>query len=75
MSTLRNIDLRLELGQEILVGPNGDKARITKIEFHEKTGEVNINTTRGPRKVLTFRLCEESEKNLELAGNPADRYR
>ena len=75
MSTLRNIDLHFELGQEILVGPNGDKARITKIEFHEKTGEVNINTTRGPRKVLTFRLCEESEKNLELAGNPADRYR
>lgn len=72
MSTLRGIDLHLELGQEILVGPNGDKAKITKIEFHEKSGEISINTTRGPRKVLTFRLCEEDNKELE---NPADRYR
>ncbi len=71
MSTLRGIDLHLELGQEILVGPNGDKAKITKIEFHEKTGEISINTTRGPRKVLTFRLCEESRE----FENPADRYR
>lgn len=69
MASLRNIDLHLELGQEILVGPNGDKAKITKIEFHEKTGEININTTRGPRKALTFRLCEEEY------DNPADRYR
>jgi hypothetical protein len=72
MSTLRGIDLHLELGQEILVGPNGDKAKITKIEFHEKSGEISINTTRGPRKVLTFRLCEEGNRELE---NPADRYR
>ena len=72
MSTLRGIDLHLELGQEILVGPNGDKAKITKIEFHEKSGEISINTTRGPRKVLTFRLCEEDNRELE---NPADRYR
>lgn len=70
--TLRNISLNLELGQEILVGPNNDRATITKIEFHEKTGEININTTRGPRKVLTFRLCEQSQEEYE---NPADRYR
>lgn len=69
MASLRNIDLHLELGQEILVGPNGDRAKITKIEFHEKTGEISINTTRGPRKALTFRLCEEEY------ANPADRYR
>ncbi len=72
MSTLRNIDLHLELGQEILVGPNNDKAKITKIEFHEKTGEVSINTTRGPRKALTFRLCAEETVAVD---NPADRYR
>ncbi len=72
MSTLRGIDLHLELGQEILVGPNNDRAKITKIEFHEKSGEISINTTRGPRKVLTFRLCEEDQQELE---NPADRYR
>lgn len=70
--TLKNINLNLELGQEILVGPNNDRAKITKIEYHEKTGEININTTRGPRKVLTFRLCEQDEGNYE---NPADKYR
>ena len=69
--TLKNIDLHLEIGQEILVGPNNDRAKITKIEFHEKSGEVAINTTRGPRKALTFRLCEDDHSE----GNPADRYR
>lgn len=72
MSKLKNIDLHLELGQEILVGPNNDRARITKIEFHEKSGEVNINTTRGPRKALTFKLCEQESQDFD---NPADRYR
>lgn len=57
---IKNISLNLEVGQEIIVGKNNDKARITKIEFHEKTGEVSINTTKGPRKVLTFRLCPET---------------
>jgi hypothetical protein len=37
--TLRNISLNLELGQIILVGQNNEPATITKIEFHEKTGE------------------------------------
>lgn len=64
MSTLKNINLDLSLGQEILVGPNNQKARITKIEFHEKTGEITLNTTRGPRKALTFRLCEQHEPEL-----------
>ena len=45
--TLRHISLNLELGQTILVGQNDEPAQITKIEFHEKSGEVNINTTRG----------------------------
>ena len=54
---IKNISLNLEVGQEILVGQNNEKARITKIEFHPKSGEVSINTTRGPRKALTFRLC------------------
>lgn len=69
--TLKNINLNLELGQEILVGPNNDRAKITKIEFHEKSGEVTLNTTRGPRKALTFRLAEN---NNDFA-NPADKYR
>lgn len=70
--TLRNISLNLELGQTILVGPNNEPAKITKIEFHEKTGEININTTKGPRKALTFRLCDQEE---EFYLNPADKYR
>jgi hypothetical protein len=70
--TLKQVSLNLEVGQEILVGPNNDRAKITKIEFHEKTGEVVLNTTRGSRKALTFRLCEQGEEHYE---NPADKYR
>ena len=69
---LKNLQLNLELGQEILVGPKDERAKITKIEFHEKSGEVCINTTRGPRKALTFKLCEQEN---EYYDNPADKYR
>ena len=72
--TLRNISLNLELGQTILVGKNNEHAEITKIEYHNKTGEVNINTTKGPRKALTFRLCSEMFGN-DRSENPADKYR
>jgi len=71
MSTLRNINLNLELGQTILVGQNKEPATITKIEFHEKSGEISLNTTKGPRKALTFCLSPE----IEEYENPADRYR
>lgn len=71
MSTLRRFSIDLELGQTILVGPNNEPAQITKIEYHSQSGEVAINTTRGPRKVLTFKLCEQDESVV----NPADRYR
>jgi|TARA_B110000285_G_scaffold96192_1_gene109748 hypothetical protein len=56
---IKNLSLNLEVGQEILVGKNNKRAIITKIEFHEKSGEVTINTTQGPRKALTFRLMPE----------------
>ena len=69
--TLRHISLNLELGQTILVGKNNEPAEITKIEYFDKTGEVSINTTKGPRKALTFKLTPE----LEEFENPADRYR
>jgi len=72
MSTLNRITLDLELGQTILVGPNLQPATITKIEYFEKTGEISLNTTRGPRKALTFRLPQES---VSESGAPADRYR
>jgi hypothetical protein len=68
---LKNISLNLEVGQEIIVGPNNERATITKIEFHESSGEICINTTKGPRKVLTFRLCQQDQSY----ANPADRYR
>lgn len=71
--TLKNISLNLELGQTILVGPKNEPAEITKIEFHEKSGEIDINTTKGPRKALTFKLCEQSQDNESI--NPADKYR
>ena len=72
MSNLRNINL--EVGQQILVGQTNEHAKITKIEYFDKTGEVSINTTRGPRKALTFRLCDDSDR-LPLSRNPADKYR
>lgn len=73
MSTLRNISFNLELGQTILVGPNKKPAKITKIEFHEKSGEITLNTTEGPRKALTFALYDDQEE--AQYDNPADRYR
>jgi hypothetical protein len=72
MSTLNRITLDLELGQTILVGPNDQPATITKIEYHEKSGEISLNTTRGPRKALTFKLAHAQEP---CNANPADRFR
>lgn len=69
MSTLRNISLNLELGQTILVGRNREPARITKIEYNSRSGEVHLNTTRGPRKALTFGLVEDQ------TDDPRDRFR
>lgn len=70
MSTLRNISLNLELGQTILVGPNKEPAEITKIEYHSKSGEITLNTTKGPRKALTFAILEADDST-----SAADRYR
>lgn len=73
MSTLRRFSLDLELGQTILVGPNNEPAKITKIEFHPQSGEIVLNTTKGPRKALTFKLCEQEEDvNVQKV---ADKYR
>lgn len=58
MSSLRRIAVELEVGQTILVGPNNRPAQITKIEYHENTGEISLNTTRGPRRAFTFRLTD-----------------
>lgn len=74
MKPLKSIAVQLEVGQEIVVGPNNKRATITKIEFHEKSGEININTTQGPRRALTFKLCEE-RNNSGASTNPADKFR
>lgn len=70
MSTLRRLSIDLELGQTILLGPNRKPAEITKIEYHDKSGDVIINTTQGPRKVLTFSLTEEDQ-----GPTSTDKYR
>jgi hypothetical protein len=72
MSTLNRITVDLELGQTILVGPNNKPAQITKIEFHPKTGEISLNTTRGTRSALTFKLVNDEEHDTL---KPADKYR
>ena len=56
MSSLSRITVDLEIGQTILVGRNNTPAEITKIEYFEKSGEIKLNTTRGPRKALTFQI-------------------
>ena len=73
MSTLRNLNVNLELGQTILVGVRiASQHRSRKIEFHEKSGEIDINTTKGPRKVLSFALC--ADDTFDSSVNPADKY-
>jgi hypothetical protein len=70
---LKELSLNLQVGQKILVGPKNEPAEITKIEFHEKSGEIAINTTKGPRKALTFKLAEDDE--TDTSATPADKYR
>lgn len=72
---VKNLNLNLELGQEIIVGPNKEKATITKIEYHEKSGDISINTTKGPRKALTFKLCTHADNTGSAGDCIADKYR
>ncbi len=73
--TLRTIDLSLEIGQEILVGQSKKPAKITKIEYHEKSGEVVLGTTRGTRKALTFSLTQNKDPLDQDIECLADKYR
>lgn len=70
MSTLNEITLKFELGDTILVGKKNEPATITKIEYHARSGEVCLNTTRGPRNALTFRLPVSDQTQ-----SAADKYR
>ena len=69
---MRHLDLSLAIGDEILVGHNKEKAKITKIEFFEKSGEVVLGTTRGTRKALTFSIPTIREEDMMCT---ADKYR
>ena len=72
---LKSIQINLQLGQEILVGKKEEKARITKIEHFDKSGDIVINTTRGTRKVLTFKLCPVTVSTCLLYTSPSPRDR
>ena len=72
MTHLREFNLNIKVGDNILVGKNDEPATITKIEYFDKSGDVTINTTRGPRKALTFKLIDSNNDDLECA---ADKYR
>lgn len=59
MSTLSTVTIELSLGDRIFVGKNRKPATITKIEYHERTGEIVLKTTAGTRKALTFAMDTE----------------
>ena len=69
MTTRKSININLEVGQIILVGQNQEPAEITKIEFHENSGDIQINTTRGPRKALTFKLLSDEEQQCLMKAS------
>ena len=44
MTQLRNLAINLEVGQEIRVGKHNERAKITKIEYFDKSGDISVNT-------------------------------
>ena len=72
MTSLREFNLNIKVGDNILVGKYDEPAQITKIEYFDKSGDLTINTTRGPRKALTFKLLDS---NNDFHESPADKYR
>tara|TARA_B100001027_G_scaffold216945_1_gene195322 strand:+ start:906 stop:1124 length:219 start_codon:yes stop_codon:yes gene_type:complete len=72
MTSLREFNLNIKVGDNILVGKHDEPAQITKIEYFDKSGDLTINTTRGPRKALTFKLLDS---NNDFSESPADKYR
>lgn len=60
MGTYNKLTIELEVGQRILVGKNRTPAEITKIEYHERSGDIELKTTRGTRRALTFSIQDAS---------------
>jgi DUF1680 family protein len=69
---VKTLQLNLQVGQRIKLGKHDTVAEITKIEYFPKSGEIEINTTRGPRKALTFKLLQPESNDPECS---ADKYR
>ena len=64
---VKHIDIHLRVGQTIMI--KGKPATINKIEYHERTGEIELKTTQGNRRALTFQLVDDAPED------PAERYR
>lgn len=58
MSTYNKLTIELEVGQKILLGKSRTPAEITKIEYHARSGDIELKTTRGTRRALTFSICD-----------------
>ena len=58
MSNYNKLTIELEVGQKILVGKSRTPAEITKIEYHERSGDIELKTTKGSRRALTFSICD-----------------
>lgn len=54
MADVKTFTVHLEVGQKILVGKSRKPVEITKIEWYERSGELELRTTAGRRKALTF---------------------
>ena len=68
---LKTITIELAVGDTIMV--KGRKERINKIEYFARTGEIDLKTTGGSRRALTFQLVDDH--SAESFDNAADRYR
>ena len=59
MSKLDTVTIELSVGDQILIGKSRTPATITKIEYHERSGDIELRTTKGMRRALTFSLPKQ----------------
>lgn len=59
MSKLDTVTIELSVGDQILIGKSRTPATITKIEYHERSGDIELRTTKGTRRALTFSLPKQ----------------
>lgn len=69
---MKSVTVTVNVGDEILVGKfRNSRAKINKIEVNS-SGEVTLKTTKGERKLLTFRQVAE---DFDTGRVGADKYR